>query len=82
MRCGGGGTPRSHYHDGVQPPGLEHPPIYPDDEIAQDHLPPEAIREANLCGVDFYLVDLRHAKYDADQAEYLRQSGAILQNQG
>jgi uncharacterized protein YjbI with pentapeptide repeats len=86
------GTTRDGVKIGVQPPGWEHPPIYPDDEIAQDYLPPEAIRKANLCGVDlrnakidgvdFYLVDLRHAKYDADQAEYLRQSGAILQNQG
>ena len=51
---------------------------------------PESMRKANLCGadlrgamiddVDFYLVDLRYAKYDADQAEYLRHSGAILQS--
>ena len=52
------------------------------------HKHPEEIRKANLCGanlrganidgVDFYLVDLRGAKYDADQAEQLKKSGAIL----
>lgn len=52
------------------------------------HKHPEEIRKANLCGadlrganiagVDFYLVDLRGALYDPDQAEQLRRSGAIL----
>jgi uncharacterized protein YjbI with pentapeptide repeats/energy-coupling factor transporter ATP-binding protein EcfA2 len=52
------------------------------------HKHPEEIRKANLCGVDlrganiegvdFYLVDLRGALYDADQAEQLRRCGAIL----
>ncbi|HUE73913.1 MAG TPA: pentapeptide repeat-containing protein [Pirellulaceae bacterium] len=52
------------------------------------HKHPEEIRKANLCGadlrganiegVDFYLVDLRGALYDADQAEQLRKCGAIL----
>lgn len=49
---------------------------------------PEAIRRADLYGadlrgaivtdVDFYLVDLRGAKYDADQAEHFRRCDAIL----
>lgn len=52
------------------------------------HKHPEEIRKANLCGadlrganiegVDFYLVDLRGALYDPDQAEQLRRCGAIL----
>jgi uncharacterized protein YjbI with pentapeptide repeats len=52
------------------------------------HKHPEEIRKANLCGadlrganiegVDFYLVDLRGALYDPDQAEQLRKCGAIL----
>jgi uncharacterized protein YjbI with pentapeptide repeats len=50
----------------------------------------EAIRKANLCGadlrgalvagVDFYLVDLRGAKYDSDQEAHFRQCDAILEN--
>ena len=84
------GTTRGGVRVGGTPSHWEHPPIYPDDEQAQDYLPPESMRKANLCGadlrganiadVDFYLVDLRYAKYDADQAEYLRCSGAILQS--
>ena len=52
------------------------------------HKHPEEIRKANLCGVDlrgadiegvdFYLVDLRGARYDAEQAEQLLRCGAIL----
>lgn len=52
------------------------------------HKHPEEIRKANLCGVnlrganiegvDFYLVDLRGARYDPDQAEQLLRCGAIL----
>ncbi len=59
------------------------------DEMEEQHFKsPEEIRKANLCGVDlrgaqidgvdFYLVDLRGAKFDADQAVHLRRSGAIL----
>jgi uncharacterized protein YjbI with pentapeptide repeats len=51
----------------------------------------EEIRKANLCGadlrgaqiddVDFYLVDLRDARYGADQEVHLRRCGAILDRQ-
>ena len=60
------------------------------DEFEEQHFKsPEEIRKANLCGVDlrgaliegvdFYLVDLRGAKYDPNQEQQLRRSGAILQ---
>lgn len=84
------GTTRDGIRIGGKPARWEHPPIYPDDESAQDYLPPEAMRKANLCGadlrganlvyVDFYLVDLRGAVYDDDQAEFFRAAGAILEN--
>src|SRR5207248_2161297 len=66
--------------------------FYTDDPFEQDYKPPEEIRKANLRGadlaganidgVDFYLVDLRGAKYDAEQAEQLARCGAILQRHG
>lgn len=62
--------------------------FYTDDFNEQDFKAPEEIRKANLCGadlrganiqdVDFYLVDLRDAKYDPEQREHLQQCGAIL----
>jgi uncharacterized protein YjbI with pentapeptide repeats len=62
--------------------------FYTDDYTEQDFKAPEQIRKANLChadlrgaditDVDFYLVDLRHAKYDPEQEEHLRRCGAIL----
>lgn len=62
--------------------------FYTDDYQTQDYQPPEAIRKANLCGAnlvgakvtgtDWYLVDLRGAKYTTDQAEWFRKCGAIL----
>jgi uncharacterized protein YjbI with pentapeptide repeats len=62
--------------------------FYTDDWNDLTHKHPEEIRKANLCGVDlrganiegvdFYLVDLRGALYDAEQAEQLRRCGAIL----
>ena len=55
----------------------------------QTYKAPEEIRKANLCGVDlrgaildgvdFYLVDLRGAKYDEKYADHLRRCGAILE---
>ncbi len=36
------------------------------------------LRGANIEGVDFYLVDLRAAKYDPEQLEHFRQCKAIL----
>lgn len=37
------------------------------------------LRGANIAGVDFYLVDLRDALYDARQEQHLRGCGAILE---
>jgi uncharacterized protein YjbI with pentapeptide repeats len=63
--------------------------FYTDEYDEQTHKAPEEIRKANLCSadlrgarldnVDFYLVDLRGAKYDANQAIHLRRCGAILE---
>jgi uncharacterized protein YjbI with pentapeptide repeats len=62
--------------------------FYTDDFDQQTYRPPEEIRKANLCGADltgadlsdtdFYLVDLRRAKYSPEQFEHLRRCGAIL----
>jgi uncharacterized protein YjbI with pentapeptide repeats len=62
--------------------------FYIDDYDEHDHLPPEQIRKANLCGADlrgakvfdtdFYLVDLRGAKYTAEQEEHFARCRAIL----
>jgi uncharacterized protein YjbI with pentapeptide repeats len=51
---------------------------------------PEEVRKANLCGADlrgaivhetdFFLVDLRGALFDRDQAEHFRQCNAILES--
>ena len=64
--------------------------FYTDDYYEQDFKAPEEIRKANLCGadlrgaligdVDFYLVDLRGALYNRDQADHFRRCGAILEN--
>jgi uncharacterized protein YjbI with pentapeptide repeats len=63
--------------------------FYTDDYEDRYFKAPEEIRKANLRGadlrdaridhVDFYLVDLRDAFYDPDQAEHFRRSGAILE---
>ena len=64
--------------------------FYTDDYSEQDFKSPEEIRKANLCradlrgalidGVDFYLVDLRGALYDAGQQAHFRKCGAILED--
>src|SRR5262245_21125956 len=64
--------------------------FYTDEFNEQDFKSPEEIRKADLRatdlrgaridGVDFYLVDLRDALYDLDQAEHLRRCGAILEH--
>ncbi len=62
--------------------------FYGDEFEQQTYRAPEEIRKANLCGADlrnanlagtdFYLVDLRRAKYTREQVEHLRRCGAIL----
>lgn len=64
--------------------------FYTDSFEEQHFKAPEEIRKANLCGADlrsakvfetdFYLVDLRGAKYDADQAAYFRRCDAIVES--
>jgi uncharacterized protein YjbI with pentapeptide repeats len=64
--------------------------FYTDDFLEQDFKSPEEIRKADLRGADlrgaivhktdFYLVDLRAARYTSDQADHLRRCGAILVN--
>src|SRR5262249_26160413 len=66
--------------------------FYTDDYTEQDFKSPEEIRKANLCyadlrgaildGVDFYLVDLRHALFDRKYETHLRRCGAILEDRG
>ncbi len=62
--------------------------FYTDDYDDQHFKPPEAIRkaslvnsdlrDANIQNVDFYLVDLRGAKFDSKQKQQLITTGAIL----
>jgi uncharacterized protein YjbI with pentapeptide repeats len=62
--------------------------FYTDDYDERHFKSPEEIRKANLCGcdlrgalvgsTDFYLVDLRGAKYDPQQEQHFRRCGAIL----
>lgn len=62
--------------------------FYTDEYVEQTFREPEEIRKANLRfvdlrgaridDVDFYLVDLRGARYTFDQEQWLRRSGAIL----
>jgi uncharacterized protein YjbI with pentapeptide repeats len=66
--------------------------FYTDDYEEQYFKNPEEIRKANLCGadlrgatvgdVDFYLVDLRGAKYDAEQEQHFWRCRAILEDRG
>lgn len=62
--------------------------FYTDESTEQHFQPPELIRKADLRradlrgatvhGCDFYLVDLRGAHYEAEQAAHFRACGAIL----
>jgi uncharacterized protein YjbI with pentapeptide repeats len=62
--------------------------FYTDDYDEQQFKSPEEIRKANLrgadlrganvLGVDFYLVDLRGARYSPEQGQHFRRCGAIL----
>jgi uncharacterized protein YjbI with pentapeptide repeats len=64
--------------------------FYSEDLEDWAHKAPEEIRKANLrgadlrgClleGVDFYLVDLRDARYDEEAREWFRKCGAILED--
>ncbi|MBT6153082.1 MAG: pentapeptide repeat-containing protein [Planctomycetaceae bacterium] len=64
--------------------------FYTDEYNEQHYTSPEAIRKANLCGadlreakidnVDFYLVDLRGARYSREQRRHFEACGAILSN--
>lgn len=63
--------------------------FYTDEFFEQTFRAPEDVRSANLRGADirgafledtdFYLVDLRDARYTSDQEQYLRRCGAILE---
>jgi hypothetical protein len=50
------------------------------EEIRKANLRGADLRGARLDGTDFYLVDLRDAKYDLDQFGHLRRCGAILRD--
>jgi uncharacterized protein YjbI with pentapeptide repeats/energy-coupling factor transporter ATP-binding protein EcfA2 len=50
------------------------------EEIRKANLRGADLRGANIEGVDFYLVDLRDAKYTRDQAEHFRNCRAILED--
>ena len=62
--------------------------FYTDDYCDQEFKAPEEIRKANLCGcdlreavvtgTDFYLVDLRGARYSPEQGRHFAGCGAIL----
>jgi uncharacterized protein YjbI with pentapeptide repeats len=62
--------------------------FYTDDYNEQDYKAPEEIRKANLCGcdlreavvtgTDFYLVDLRGARFSPEQQAHFANCGAIL----
>jgi len=62
--------------------------FYTDEFNEQHYKSPEDIRKANLCGAnlvganvnetDFYLVDLRGARYSGRQRKHFQASGAIL----
>ncbi len=64
--------------------------FYTDSFDERHYQAPEAIRKANLrfadlrgakiAEADFYLVDLRGALYDAEQAQHLRRCDAILED--
>ena len=62
--------------------------FYTDEYDAREYKPPEEIRKAALCGADlrgakvfetdFYLVDLRGARYSSEQGTHFKRCGAIL----
>lgn len=82
------GSSRSGHVDSAVPCEGSRTGFYTDELHEQAYRAPEEIRKADLRGadlrgavldgVDFYLVDLRGARYDAARAAWLRQTGAIL----
>ena len=66
-------VPRLSGHSGQDTQAYKSP-----EEIRKANLRGADLGGANIAGVDFYLVDLRDAKYSSDQAEQLRRCGAIL----
>lgn len=84
-----GSTREGVSSDGVTPV-WEHPPVYSQDHSLWGHLAPELVRKADLRGADlrgaslhacdFYLVDVRGARMDEWQVEYLRKCGAIFED--
>ena len=84
------GSTRSGHVGSVIPCEGSKTGFYTDEFNEQDFKSPEEIRKANLCGadlrgakidgVDFYLVDLRGAKYTSKQRDHLARCGAILRS--
>jgi uncharacterized protein YjbI with pentapeptide repeats len=82
------GSTRSGLVDSPYPSHGTRTGFYTDDYNEQDFKSPEEIRKANLRGadlrgakiegVDFYLVDVRDARYDLQQEVHLRKCGAIM----
>lgn len=82
------GSTRSGLVDSVIPSEGSRTGFYTDEFTEQDYRSPEEIRkaclvgadlrEARVEGTDFYLVDLRWAKYSAEQREFFEGCGAIL----
>ena len=84
------GSTRSGTLDSPYPSHGTRTGYYTDDYDDHYFKRPEEIRKANLCGcdlsranvyqADFYLVDLRGAKYNEDQEEHFQRCGAILRD--
>ena len=84
------GSTRSGTLDSPYPSHGTRTGYYTDDYNDHYFKRPEEIRKANLCGcdlsranvyqADFYLVDLRGAKYNEDQEEHFQRCGAILRD--
>ena len=82
------GSSRSGRVDSPYPSHGSRTGFYTDAYDDRFHKTPEEIRKANLCGADlrgalvgnadFYLVDLRGAKYDRRQEQHFRRCDAIL----
>ncbi|MCA9147656.1 MAG: pentapeptide repeat-containing protein [Planctomycetales bacterium] len=84
------GSSRSGLVDSAYPSHGTRTGFYTNDYEDRSFKSPEEIRKANLCGadfrgaifedVDFYLVDLRGAKYDTHQRKHFERCDAILEN--